>query len=303
MYDFLLQVALFQRSENTSDEQMLLSIMHLLEGRAKYWYQSVYDELHTWEEFVAAIKSEFLPENYDYVLLSEITNRSQKPNESFGEYITHMQGLFKCLSINVSEDHKLFLVQKNLLPRYALGIVALEIRSLQELSNVCRKIDNACNKNSLRLPFQQDGAYNQRTSNFRVNAVEHASDSIEPNIDFDLCAVRRISDIGAVGGINNDSRVEQQNYDRPVNPFSVRPQTPVQQNGYRQPATNPQLCWNCEKPGHRFNDCLLKRNGIMCYKCGLKGTIVKFCPRCTKNDQGGLGNAGDFQGRNLAPLQ
>lgn len=79
---------------------------------------------------MAAIKEEFLPNNYDYVLLNDITNRAQKYNESFGEYITHMQALFKCLSIPLEEDHTLYLVQMNLSSRYALSIAPLDIRSV-----------------------------------------------------------------------------------------------------------------------------------------------------------------------------
>lgn len=112
LYDFLTQLELFQRSENVSDTDMLYSIMHLLSGRAKLWYLSVFERFRNWEQVVSAMKREFLPQNYDYILLNDINNRVQKRNESFGEFITHMQALFKCLAIPLEESHKLFIVQK-----------------------------------------------------------------------------------------------------------------------------------------------------------------------------------------------
>lgn len=160
LYDFLSQVALFQRSESVADEEMVFSVIHLLSGRARLWFLSVCDTFVDWADVVHALKREFLPANYDYLLFNDITNRQQRDNESFGSYITHMQALFKCLSVQLDESHKLFIVQKNLLPRYALAIAPLELRNLAELSDACRRIDNACattNRNTYSMPFSQSG--------------------------------------------------------------------------------------------------------------------------------------------------
>lgn len=161
LYDFLSQVSLFQRSECVADEEMVFSVIHLLSGRAKLWFLSVCDLFGEWADVVQALKREFLPANYDYLLFNDITNRQQQDNESFASYITHMQALFKCLSVPVDESHKLFIVQKNLLPRYALAIAPLELRNLAELNDACRRIDNACaltNRNTYSMPFSQSGA-------------------------------------------------------------------------------------------------------------------------------------------------
>lgn len=88
LHDFLSQVSLLQRSESVSDSEMLYSIVHLLSGRAKPWFSSVGNQFQDWPEVVIAMKKEFLPANYDYVLLNDITNWEQKRNESFGEFIT-----------------------------------------------------------------------------------------------------------------------------------------------------------------------------------------------------------------------
>lgn len=156
LYDFLAQISVYQRSERVSNEELLVSIAHLLSGRAKLWFRSVYDRIHTWENFVIALKDEFLPQNYEYMLLSDIANRVQKSNETFAEYITHMKSLFNCLTIPMAEPHKLFLVQKNLLPKYAIGVAPLNICTIEQLSDACRRIDGAHNRQTtFRMPFQE----------------------------------------------------------------------------------------------------------------------------------------------------
>lgn len=39
-------------------------------------------------------------------------------------------------------------------------------------------------------------------------------------------------------------------------------------------------CWNCDEPGHHWEDCLESRN-IFCYGCGIKNTYKPQCTKCT----------------------
>lgn len=68
LHDFLSQIRVYQRSESISNNELLYSVIHLLNGRAKLWYLSTHDQFASWTEFEAAIKSEFLPANYEYQL-------------------------------------------------------------------------------------------------------------------------------------------------------------------------------------------------------------------------------------------
>lgn len=47
LYDFLSQISMYKRSEQVSDEEMLASIVHLLNGRARLWYQAEFDLYYT----------------------------------------------------------------------------------------------------------------------------------------------------------------------------------------------------------------------------------------------------------------
>lgn len=173
MLEFVCQVEIYQRSEQVFSAELIYSIIFLLTGRARLWYQSVYISFRSWDEVVAAMKKEFLPPNHEFSLFTEINNRAQRSNESYAEFITHIQVLFNCLSVPISEQHKLFIVQRNLFPRYA--VAPLEIRSLQELSDACRRIDNApsnSNRQALNLPFQRpDQRSDRQFSSHRAHII------------------------------------------------------------------------------------------------------------------------------------
>lgn len=157
----------------------MYSLVHLLSGRARQWYASLGDSVDSWQEMKEAMKEEFLPLDYDYHLLNDISNRRQKSTESFGEYITLMKSLFKWLNVPINETHQLFIVKKNLLPRYAMGVAANNLRTIRELSEVCRRIDSATTAASAShtvLPFenqsfQQSSRFNKFSRPANVNEV------------------------------------------------------------------------------------------------------------------------------------
>lgn len=103
----------------------------------------------------ATMKTEFLPPKYDYKLLTNISNRRQKPTETFAEYLTSMQSLFKHLSIPINEQHKVCIIEENMLSKYAVATSVLDIGSLDQLSKVCRRVDYAYSKTPIPLPMDK----------------------------------------------------------------------------------------------------------------------------------------------------
>ena len=266
LYDFLSQVEVLRRSEQLSEEELLTSVVHLLSGRARLWYHSNYDNFHNWNQFTCALKKEFLPPNYDYILLSDISNRVQKSNETYSEFIMHMNALFRCLSCPLSEDYKLFLVRKNLVSRYAIGVAALDISNLQELSTACRRIDGALNRQTqLNLPFQQCNRNNSRPIN-RNNDRNRELNAVDVPADIDE---------------NNPEILE----------IKAKPNDRIDKN---VPCNiNQKLkCWNCSVEGHRFQECQLPRKKF-CYRCGLPNVTVPNCQKCQGNEKRNLGAQGN----------
>lgn len=44
-------------------------------------------------------------------------------------------------------------------------------------------------------------------------------------------------------------------------------------------------CWNCEKDGHTYFDCMEHRR-IFCYGCGAKDIYKPNCTKCAKKTSG-----------------
>lgn len=43
------------------------------------------------------------------------------------------------------------------------------------------------------------------------------------------------------------------------------------------------LCWNCQKSGHRYQDCLEERK-VFCYGCGTPNIYKPKCAKCTSKN-------------------
>lgn len=187
MLEFLRQIDVYQQSEEVTDDDLLRSVNHLLVGRARVWFCTHFRQFRTWQAFVNALKREFLPENYNYIQLSAIENRKQVRNESIGTYLTEMQSIFATLADDLPDRQKLYIVLKNLLPCYTLSVAPLGLRTLEELSNVCKRIDEARTlvgkpDTSVSQPF---GPYQRRP---QVNAIDEESEFTPEEV----MAIRRV---------------------------------------------------------------------------------------------------------------
>lgn len=303
LYDFLTQVSIFQRSEHVSNVDLFESIIHLLNGRARLWYLATRDQYENWNDFVVALKAEFLPENYDFILMNDISNRVQKQNESFAEFITQMLSAFKCLSIELSEDYKLFIVKRNLLPKYSEAIAPFQIQTLAQLSQMCRSIDNSnVIKRNHSLPFQQYPSY---TDNFRnhfgrdINLVDSATSSaaINETDTTNIPSFSKNSDANFVEHRGNQTDDQSENELQEVWAFqNNRPQRRMQNGQY---GTTRPKCWNCLQEGHLWQNCAVRKEVVFCYSCGFRGVVSINCPKCRGNDSRDPGR----QGKALDPNQ
>lgn len=265
LYDFLTQVTQLKKSERIPEPELLVSIVHLLDGRAKLWYHAIGERARSWDELVIAMRNEFLPSNYDFVLLYEIANRSQRPSETFAEYCTHMMALFKCIATPISEDHKLYLLQKNLLPKYSSLVAPLRIRTLSDLMEACRGIDDANIKSTFQLPFQWQ--QHQRSNQFpfaRQRDISETSNVAQPPTEVDVEAMQRMQ--AGISRLNVHSQSDS-NSSRPNN------------------RTERAKCWNCDSEQHLNKDCRERRR-IFCYSCGKAGYTTLTCPACVGNGSG-----------------
>lgn len=273
LYDFLSQVRMLQRSEMIPDNELLPSMVHLFTGRAKNWYGRWSYSFQTWQELVNALRQEFLPENYDYIMLEKISSRKQKSNESVGEFLALMESLFMWLDVPLTEQHKVFMVKTNMLPRYAQGVAPFPIQSLAMLGQICRRIESSSSNISLGLPFEsQNYAPNRSASRPRaINEIEDDLARLDLECESEVCAFKR-------GQKLQSSRAES--------------------NG------GALTCYNCKKQGHIFRDCKEPRGGIFCFGCGVRNETTRSCTKCAVagNANRDLQNSKDQQ-RSANPQQ
>lgn len=276
LYDFLSELSMFQRSEGVCDEELFASVVHLLTGRARLWYRSWFDTFGCWTDFVSAIKKEFLPPKYDYRLLSSISNRRQKPSETFAEYLNVMQSLFKYLSIPIDDQHKLCIVEENMLSKYVIAVSAIDVQSLEQLANVCRRIDFAYNKQALAMPL--DGVAPQTRSPFRQDRSRELHE-----VEARMNAVDELS--GGFAGMHVGESDDRRQAYPPCSSTQVEGEIlAVRERVKRVGDTGSERkCFNCLREGHNFADCQQPKTGQFCFRCGSRNVTVFTCKNCTKN--------------------
>lgn len=279
--DFIDQVEMLAMAEGIDNRELLSSIIHLLTGRAFDWYRTNFREIRSWTDFKRQIREEFIPANYEHMLLWEIETRVQGRNEPFSTYLNAMKRLFQCIKLPLSEEYRLYVVRKGLNNTYAMSLASADIRSLAELSSMCKRIDSTklmldrqrCINVSRDTLLEPDISFPNANRSIRrqVNAVSHEEHYPNDNTDveYDVAAIRRT--------------------ERRENNAGERENTQV--TAHRQSPYSNVICWNCENQGHIFNSCPTPRQGIFCFKCGMKGLVIRNCTRCNSETNRSQPNA------------
>jgi len=113
----------------------------LFEGKANefYWrYHKAHGEV-VWDAFCAALRQQFRPSRDDGDIEELIRNTKQKPNETFDCFYETISGLVDQLEVPWT-PHKLVRVLKNnLRPEIRHELLNIEIRSVSELREICRR--------------------------------------------------------------------------------------------------------------------------------------------------------------------
>lgn len=248
--DFLSKVDMFAKFEQTPDHELLSTIGYLFSKRALSWYRIHYREFTSWEQLKIALTEEFLPAHSNYKILHQIDHRWQGKAESFSEYLSAMQMLFSYMPSPPTEEYRLYLIRKNMDPTYAVALSTQMITSIQQLTEICRRMDDAKDmvesRNRTVNPVESDKNYRRR--NFQLQEME--------NEEYEVDAIERRMVANC-----------------------VKPPEP-QDTPYKV------FCWNCEKPGHTHNYCPQPKLKLFCYRCGVDGVSVPRCKRCNPTLQG-----------------
>lgn len=135
LFSFLEAVEDRATSRNVDDDALLKGAGDLFEGQALTLVRAGMARGHfpTWASLVLALQSTFLPRDWEDMLLDEIKDRKQGPDELIDIYVASMVRLFSRLTHPPSLASQLRIVWKNLHLFY-LGKICLEdVGSIEEL--------------------------------------------------------------------------------------------------------------------------------------------------------------------------
>lgn len=172
--DFLKQVNYMARADRVGNLELLESAIHLFSGSARNWYMAFERSFDSWETLTVALRRQFITKDGDFGIMKEIEQRLQLKDEPFIFYLASLLNMFDQLEIPLSEINKVDLVLRNISPHLAEKLAVFDIDNLQELSAVCKQIEDVQNKIKSRRPEPvTPNYYRNRISEVELSELDY----------------------------------------------------------------------------------------------------------------------------------
>lgn len=250
---FLQRVDELRVARKCTKEGLFEAASDLFEDVALEWFRAQFrrSRFDSWNSLVSALKSDFLPLDYDDELWRQIEKRTQSEDEPIVIYLSIMENLFECLSEKPSEQKKLRTLMTKVLPCYHSHLVLQEITTVDSLVKICRKLEESENSKRCFNPPPQ-----KQTSALETGSSHSPSSSNNTSFNF--------------------QRVKNTEFFTKDVPTTSR-----RVNNCRQVSVL--HCWKCNRIGHKKSECRQKSSMPTCFGCGRKNVIKPNCPNCLKN--------------------
>uniref|UniRef100_V5H321 Retrotransposon gag domain-containing protein n=1 Tax=Anoplophora glabripennis TaxID=217634 RepID=V5H321_ANOGL len=136
--------------------------------------------LHSWDDLVDKLRSAFQPYDYEQALWEEIRRRTQGSQEKLINYISVMENMFARLSDKPSEETRVQIIRRNLLPYLQTQLAIFPLRDIHELIRLGRSIEETefrvqrfCPPSTnTRLLVEPEFAYRKQTNSNPVYSVQ-----------------------------------------------------------------------------------------------------------------------------------
>lgn len=256
--DFFSQIEMKSEGLRMTSEEMMGEFSDILEGPAKIWYRAYFRYFTNWSELKTAMRREFLPPDYDFLLKRQIEDRVQGRDESFGLFRANMYMLFDALTVPITDSEKLSILLRNMDIFYLEKINPNLIHTVGDLTNFCTQ-------------QELTKAIITRRRGNQLVTVEPAFQS-PANIISERRAGRHVNQVF-------EMCPDQQKDNRDYVGFGQTPMCEL----FALNTTRTPKCWNCDTIGHTFRDCKLPRQRLFCFACGKVGIIKQNCERCSGN--------------------
>lgn len=221
----------------------------LFEGVALEWFRANVDHSHTWDNLVQMLRTAFLPGEYEEDIWADIRARTQGQQERVTTYISVMQNLFNKLGQKPSEEMRLRIIRRNLLPYIQQQLALTDFRTLPELTWACQRIEESQTRiDRFKPPPTNPMFVTERELMYNPRRYKQVS------------------------SIEVPTRVEASQNTCSSQATGATPRTVTKQT-----------CWNCRQAGHIKRNCT-QPHRKHCYGCGMPNVIKATCPRCSSEN-------------------
>lgn len=140
---FIERVEELRIARNCTKDELFASAIDLFTGPALIWFRSIKNSITDWDALIQILRRDFLPTDYDEVLWEQIKDRTQGKHERVTIFIAVLENLFSRLAVPCSEEVKIKFIKRNLLACYSSALALVDIPTVETLSELCRKVEDA----------------------------------------------------------------------------------------------------------------------------------------------------------------
>lgn len=140
---FLERIEELSEAHNVSEDDLFRGAIEIFEGKALIFYRALKGKVKDWKTLCEHFREEFLPRDYTERLWEQIKTRTQGEKESITIYVAYMTNLFNRCSASINEAIKLKILRKNILPFYQTQLGLIDISTVDELIELCKRIEDS----------------------------------------------------------------------------------------------------------------------------------------------------------------
>ncbi|KAJ8979348.1 hypothetical protein NQ317_016077 [Molorchus minor] len=218
--NFLDRVEEVRMSRGLSKPQLLRSAAELFTRDALLWYRT--NRFSSWDDLVMQLREAFQPYDYENGIWEELRRRTQGAQERVVIFVASMEQLFNRLSVKPSEETRVRLIRRNLLPYIQAQISLQTFVTVREMTQNCKAIEET----------------EIRIQRFCPPPTNHRY-LLEPELAYRKPIGTQAPCVSAMSANTESAQPGRSPASLTVN---------VSQ---RESAT----CWNCHGSGHRFRQC------------------------------------------------
>ena len=223
------------------------------------WYKQIKTLVTDWDSLIKRLKKDFLPSYADDDIWEEIKARKQKSSESITIFVANLEILFNHLTSVLSVISRVNYIKNNLLPEYISQLALQEIPTVDHLTILCRRLEEASyftSKNSQVFPI---GSRHNPQYTFRNN---YNNERTLRNVNSSCGQNSANKNFFRIKSHQNLQFAHRNNYNQntPRNRNSSHAQDSTNKffswiNQNQSIQKSKVTCFNCNREGHDYNSC------------------------------------------------